>query len=65
MPGRYRLAVALHADGIVADTLKAAVTFEVASTTFFPTGTAPSPGHALFLADHEWTHEPAAGAGAS
>ena len=64
MPGRYRLALALHVDGIVTDTLKAATVFDVTSTVFHPTGTTPAAGQAQFLLDHEWSHEPGDAAGA-
>lgn len=57
LPGRYRIALALHADGATADTLKAALLFNVVSTTFFPTGASPSPEHAAVLLEHRWEHE--------
>ncbi len=56
-PGRYHIALALHADGRVADTLKSAVRFDVVATTFFPTGASPEEGSAAFLIDHEWSHD--------
>jgi lipopolysaccharide transport system ATP-binding protein len=57
LPGRYRVALALHVDGVNTDTLKSAVTFEVASSTFFSTGTVPPDDMASFLIDHQWEHE--------
>lgn len=57
LPGRYRVALALHVDGVNTDTLKSAVTFEVASSTFFSTGTVPPDDMASFLVDHQWEHE--------
>lgn len=58
MPGTYRVALNLEADGEVMDTLKAAVMFEVASTVFHSTGASPTASQAAFLIDHAWEHEP-------
>jgi lipopolysaccharide transport system ATP-binding protein len=57
LPGRYRVALALHADGVTADTLKAAILFDVVSTTFFDTGASPSPEWASVLVQHHWEHQ--------
>lgn len=73
LPGRYRVAVAVQADGQSADYLPAALVFEVATSKFFESGRVPRSDVAAFMLDHAWEHRaldvevrnvPKAGAGA-
>ena len=57
--GGYRVAIGVHRDGgeRTADYLPSAMTFDVASSVFFPGGRSQDASSAAFLMDHRWTHE--------
>ncbi|HLA81302.1 MAG TPA: ABC transporter ATP-binding protein, partial [Thermoleophilia bacterium] len=56
--GEYRGAVAVSVGGRTADLLPNVLVFTVESSTFFPTGRAPSPQYSACLVTHDWRHEP-------
>ncbi len=55
--GRYRVAVAMIHKGIgMADHIPNAFSFEVESSSFFPTGRTPQVRYSSCLVKHEWEH---------
>lgn len=58
--GEYRGAVVARVGGRLTDSVPNAVVFRVESSTFFPTGRAPTVQSSTCLIAHDWRHEPEA-----
>jgi lipopolysaccharide transport system ATP-binding protein len=54
MPGRYRLTVYSTVNGVIADWVKNAATFDVEAGDYYGTGRLPPHGQGLFLLDHDF-----------
>ena len=67
VPDRYSLNVYVEANGLVADWVQDAHTFDVAESDFFGSGQLPPKSHGRFVFDHSWSvvHEEAASTDAS
>ena len=67
VPDRYSLNVYVEVNGIVADWVQDAHTFDVAESDFFGSGQLPSKTHGRFVLDHSWSvvHEDLASSDAS
>jgi lipopolysaccharide transport system ATP-binding protein len=63
-PGRYRVAVAVSADGVQTDLVPNAIIFDVVASVFFGTPRTPPLQYCAALTEHDWKHraeiEPAA-----
>jgi lipopolysaccharide transport system ATP-binding protein len=55
VPDRYSLNVYVEANGLLADWVQGAHTFEVAESDFFGSGHLPEKTHGRFVVDHEWS----------
>jgi len=56
--GNYRVAVALHDQGGLADLLPNALLFLVDSSVFYPSLRTPDPRYCSVMIDHDWEHDP-------
>jgi len=54
MPGRYRLTLYMTVNGIIADWIKNAASFDVESGDYFGTGRLPPHGQGMFMLDHRF-----------
>jgi lipopolysaccharide transport system ATP-binding protein len=58
VPGRYDFTIYAAANGLMADWVQDAGSFEVDGGDYFGTGQLPSPGQGVFVADHAFIYEP-------
>jgi len=56
--GQYRLAATLESEGHISDSVPNALVFNVASSTFFPSGRSPQMRYCSCMVLHQWEHEP-------
>jgi lipopolysaccharide transport system ATP-binding protein len=54
IPGRYRLTIYATVNGVIADWIKNAATFDIEPGDFFGTGQLPPPGQGIFMLDHRF-----------
>jgi len=55
MPGRYSLNIYAEVNGVLADWVRDAGTFDVVASDFFGTGQLPPSTHGHFLVEHSWS----------
>jgi lipopolysaccharide transport system ATP-binding protein len=55
MPGRYSLNIYAEVNGVLADWVRDARTFDVVASDFFGTGQLPPSTHGHFLVEHSWS----------
>lgn len=63
LPGRYRVAIALQFGGTNLDQVSNAMTLDVSSSVFFPTGRVPDSRYCACMVAHEWGHRPTINSG--
>jgi hypothetical protein len=57
LPGRYVFTIFATVNGVIADWLKQAATFDVEGGDYFGTGHLPPPGEGVFVAPHSFEYE--------
>jgi hypothetical protein len=57
LPGSYRVAAAVNANGGTADLVANALRLEVVDSEFFPTGRVPNRQYSVCMFDHSWAGE--------
>jgi lipopolysaccharide transport system ATP-binding protein len=57
-PGQYSLSLGLWVDGVAADGIYQALSFEVSHGCFYPTGILPAASYGNVLLDHDWRWQP-------
>ena len=55
MPGRYAVNIYAEVNGVLADWLRDAATFDVVASDFFGSGQLPPGTHGQFLVEHSWS----------
>jgi lipopolysaccharide transport system ATP-binding protein len=58
LPGRYQFTIFATVNGVIADWLKQAATFDVEGGDYFGTGHLPPPGQGMFVTPHSLECEP-------